>query len=178
MNDMVDTLSSNMNLISKIYFPREVLPVASMLARLVDFAIAGGVVGLLIALYRVPVFIEGLLFLPLILLSQVCLALGLGLFGAALNVFYRDMRQIFMLGLQIWFYATPVFYSIASVPKPLLPVYYANPMAGIVSAYRSVLFDNTLPGPYLIYSAICGAFLLALGLWFFKRVEFQFADVV
>jgi lipopolysaccharide transport system permease protein len=178
ITDMVDSLVGNMNLVTKIYFPREVLPLSSLLARVFDFLIAFGVIVLLIIYYRVQITLLGWLYIPVILLIQLALAFGIGLFGASLNVFYRDMRHIFTLGMQIWFYASPILYPITSIPERFRSLYYLNPMAGIIEAYRAVILYHELPGPYLLVSAGMAIFFLVTGYWFFKRVEFQFADVV
>ena len=178
ITDMIDSLVGNMNLIGKIYFPREILPVSAMLARVVDFFISGIILVSLMVFYKNPLYLDGILYFPLLLILQLVLALGIGFLGAALNVFYRDARPVFALGLQIWFYATPIIYSVSSVPKDFLPFYYINPMVGIITAYRSILFEHTLPGSYLGYSAVFAFVFLFLGYWFFKKVEFQFADVV
>ncbi len=178
ISDMVDLLVGNMNLVSKIYFPREILPIAALFARLFDFFIAEGVFVILMFIYRVPIFIEGWLFLPLIIISQLAISIGLGLIGAALNVFYRDIRPIFALVLQIWLYATPIIYPVTSVPERFRSLYFLNPMAGVMEAYRAVLLYQKLPDAYFYLSAGVALVCLLFGYWFFKRVEFQFADVV
>lgn len=178
ITDMVDSLVSNMNLVSKIYFPREILPIAALFARLLDFGIASIVFIALMLYFRIPAYLPAYLFLPIILIIQLLLALGLGLMGSALNVFYRDLKHIFALGLQIWFYATPIIYPVSSVPSSLHTAYFLNPMAGAIEAYRDVLLDQSLPGNYLILSAASAIVIFLVGYWFFKRVEFQFADVV
>jgi lipopolysaccharide transport system permease protein len=178
VTDMVASLVDNMNLVTKVYFPREILVIAALAARLVDFLVAGAVLVALMLVYRVPIFPLGWLFVPLILLIQIALALGLGLFGAALNVFYRDVKHLFTLGLQLWFYASPIIYPIDRVPPELRGLYFLNPMAGVLSAYRNVLLYGELPDATLwLAAAVAGVILLA-GLWFFKRAELQFADVV
>jgi lipopolysaccharide transport system permease protein len=176
--DMVDSLVGNMNLVSKIYFPREVLPISSLMARLVDFLISFSLLIIFIIIYRVPIYIPGWLFLPIILLTQVILAFGLGLVGSALNVFYRDVKPIFTLGLQIWFYASPIIYPVSSVPERFRTIYFLNPMAGVIEAYRMVLINQELPGAYFLVSVGIAAGIFLFGYWFFKRVEFQFADVI
>jgi lipopolysaccharide transport system permease protein len=176
--DMVNSLVGNMGLVSKIYFPREVLPISAMLARLLDFAIGFSLLLILILIYRVPIYPIGLLILPVVLLVQMAFSLGLGLTGSALNVFYRDITSIVALGLQIWLYVTPIIYPVTMVPERLYPIYFLNPMAGIIEAYRSILLYQELPGPYFALSSIVSVFTLLFGYWFFKRVEFQFADVV
>src|SRR5579859_258926 len=178
ITDMADSLVGNMNLVTKIYFPREVLPIASLLARVIDYLIAFLVVAVLILYYRTPVAPLAWLFIPVILTTQVALALGLGLIGAALNVFYRDIRLIIVLALQIWFYASPIIYPVTSVPARLRSFYYLNPMAGIIEAYRAVILHQSLPDINLLLSASVAVLLLVVGYVFFKRVEPQYADVV
>jgi lipopolysaccharide transport system permease protein len=178
LTDMVNSLVDNMTLVTKIYFPREILPIAAMLARLLDFGIATTVLVVMMVYYRVPFFETVWLFLPVILLIQIALAGGLGLAGAALNVFYRDIKHIIPLGLQVWLYASPVIYPVSVVPERLRGIYFMNPMAGVVEAYRSVLLHSKPPEIYLLWSAFSALALLAIGYWLFKRVEFQIADVV
>jgi lipopolysaccharide transport system permease protein len=178
LTDMSQVLVANMNLVTKIYFPREVLPIAALLARMMDFGVAVGLVALLLVYYRVPAFAQGWLFLPIILAIQLLLVLGLGLASAAANVFFRDVQSLLALGLQIWFYACPIIYPAALVPPALQPLYFLNPMAGVVEAYRGVLLNGQLPGSYLLLSAAAALAIFVGGYWFFKRVEFQFADIV
>jgi lipopolysaccharide transport system permease protein len=176
--DMVTSLVANMNLVTKIYFPREILPMAALFARGLDFLIGITVLLILLIFYRQPLFLLGLLYLPVIILIQLALALGLGFIGAALNVFYRDIQYLISLIIQIWFYASPIIYPVTRVPESIQPFYFLNPMAGVLEAYRAVLLYERLPGPYLWLSAAVSLTVLAFGYWFFKRVEFQFADVV
>ncbi len=178
LTDMSDSLVSNMSLVTKIYFPREALPVAAMFARLMDFGVAAGLLVILMIIFRVPCFPVGWLFLPLILAVQMALVLGLGLGLAALNVFFRDVRSLLILGLQLWFYASPIIYPTTMVPESLRPLYHLNPMAGILEAYRAVLLFGQLPDFHLAWSAAMSLALLVIGYWFFKRLEFRFADIV
>jgi lipopolysaccharide transport system permease protein len=176
--DMANALVDNMNLVTKIYFPREVLPVAAMLARLMDFGVAAALVIFLMLYYQVPPFPLGWLYLPIILAIELILIMGLGLACAAINVFFRDVRSLLVLGLQVWFYASPIIYPVSLVPEWLRPIYFLNPMAALISAYRDVLLERQLPGPYLGVAALISLILFLAGYWFFKRVEFQFADIV
>jgi lipopolysaccharide transport system permease protein len=120
----------------------------------------------------------GWLYVPFILLIQMALALGLGLIGAALNVFYRDARPLVSLGLQLWFYASPIIYPVSAVPERFRSIYFLNPMVGVLEAYRAVLLYQASPSPYLMISAGVAITIFIFGYWFFKRLEFQFADVV
>jgi len=178
LTDMSNSLVDNMTLVNKIYFPREILPVAAMLARLMDFGVAAILVVVLMVVYRIQIFPLGLLFLPIILLIQLVFMLGLGLATAAANVFVRDIRSLIVLGLQLWFYASPIIYPVSAVPENLRPFYYLNPMNGIIEAYRDVLLRSQIPGNYLIPAAVISIVTFILGYWFFKRVEFQFADII
>jgi lipopolysaccharide transport system permease protein len=178
VTDMVDSIVSNINLVSKIYFPRVILVIAAMFARLLDFAIAFMLLLLLMLYYGIPLFSTNWLYLPALLSIQLTLALGIGLAGAALNVFYRDIRHVIVLILQLWMYASPIIYPVALVPEHWRPFYFLNPMAGAIEGYRSILLHNTIPGPYLYISASTALLALVVGYWFFKRVEHQFADLV
>ena len=178
LNDMVGSLVENMSLVTKIYFPREIFPLSALLARFADFLISSIMVVLLMLYFGTQVYLLGLIFLPLIVLVQMTLALGIGLIGAAINVFYRDIKHLFTLGLQLWLYASPVIYPIDRVPERFRSLYYLNPMAGVITSYRDVLLYQQLPSTPLLISAVMAVAILVIGYWFFKRVEFQFADVV
>jgi len=178
IGDMADSLVGNMNLVSKIYFPREILPIASFLARLVDAAVAFLLLVILMVYFKVQINVGNLVILPFILAIQLCLSLGLGFIGSALNVFYRDVRHVIVLILQIWFYASPIIYPVSSVPEALRPVYFVNPMVGVLESYRVVLLYRGLPNENVLISAGVSVVILVIGYWLFKRVEFQFADVI
>ena len=178
VTDMAMSLVQNMNLVGKIYFPREVLPISVLLARLVDFGISFILLAVLVIVYQRPISLIGLLYLPLILGIQLALIMGLGIGSAALNVFYRDVDPLLKLGIQIWFYGSPILYPISLVPAQWQWLYFLNPMAGIIQSYRDILIDDVVPGSYLLPSAIVSLVIFILGYWFFKRVEFQFADII
>jgi lipopolysaccharide transport system permease protein len=178
MSDMVASMVINMNLVSKIYFPREILPFAVLIARVLDFAISLIIVAVLLIVYQLPFFIQGWLFIPVLVLIQLLFTAGLGLIGASLNVFYRDSQYIIGLILQIWMYASPIIYPVSKVPEQYQTLYFLNPMAGILQAYRQILLEGVFPGQTLMMAAGVSIVVFIAGLWFFKRTEFQFADVV
>ena len=178
LNDMAGSIVDNMQLITKIYFPREVLPLSSLLARLLDFFVSYTILFILLIYFKIEIFPLGLLFLPLILVIQIIFMFGLGLGLAALNVFYRDVKPVLGLGIQLWFYASPIIYPLTLVPERLKPFYFLNPMAGILESYRAIFLNGELPGSNLIISAISSLVIYIFGYWFFKRVEFQFADII
>lgn len=178
LTDMVSTLVDHLNLITKIYFPREILPLAAVLARLADFGIALLLVVVLLVYYRMPMSPHAWLWLPVILVIQLGLTIGVGLAVAALNVFFRDVRHVVTLGLQVWFYASPIIYPASAMPVGLNWLLYANPMAGVLEGYRSVLIRGQAPGLALAASAVTAAIALLGGYRLFKAKEVMFADVV
>lgn len=178
LTDMVTSLVANMNLVTKIYFPREILPMASLFARLLDFAIAMGLLVILLLIYDQPFHVLGWLFVPVIVVVQFLFTLGLGFFGAALNVFYRDVQHVVLLILRLWFYATPIVYPVSQVPEQFRTYYFLNPVAGLLESYRSVILFGEWPGSYFIIAIVISIVMFVAGFTFFKRTEFQFADVV
>ncbi len=179
-----ESLVGSANLIRKVYFPRLVIPAASVLAGVVDFAFAFVVLIGLMAFYGVwpgmPV-----LFLPLLLALAFATSLGIGMWLSALNVEYRDIRYVVPFFVQIWLFVTPVIYPASKVAAMLakygIPpwVYGLNPMAGVVEGFRWALLGNG-PGPWatIFTSAAVSAVLLISGAFYFRRMERSFADVV
>lgn len=178
ITDMAESIVTNMNLIGKIYFPRDILVIAALLARLMDFFIAYTLLILLMLFYKLPIFQVTWLFLPILLLVQLSLALGLGLFLAALNAFYRDIKHLVTLILQLWLYATPIIYPVDRVPEAVKPFYFLNPMAGVIEGYRAIMIHGRLPDTTLLISAVTAVIILVFGYWVFKRVEQRFADII
>jgi ABC-type polysaccharide/polyol phosphate export permease len=149
-----------------------------MLARLMDFGIAYLILLVLMFIYRIPVNFSALMFLPLVLAIQIILITGLGLALSAANVFFRDVGSVLGLVMSLWFYASPIIYPITTIPEQYRSLYFLNPMAGILEAYRDILINGQIPGAYMIPAIVISLVLLAFGYWFFKRVEFLFADIV
>lgn len=179
LNDMTASLIQNMDLVTKIYFPRETLPISAMLARLMDFGIAIALLIFLMFYYQVDIQPVGLLFLPLILLIQVLLIMGMGLLLSSMNVFFRDVQSLLALIIQVWFYASPIIYPVDVVPSQLRVFYFLNPMAGILESYRAVLLYQSLPPLLpLLLAGLEALLLLVVGYAFFKRMELVFADIV
>ena len=174
----VPSLVNNLNLVTKTYFPREILPLGAIGAGFLDLVIASTIFLIMFLIYRMPLT-WALLWLPLILALQVMLMIGVTLLGAAVNVLYRDVRFVVPLGLQLWLYASPVIYSVSLVPENLRPLYMLNPMAGIIDAYRQVLLYGEPPnGLYLGLSAAVAVVMFLAGYWVFKRLEVIFADII
>ncbi len=173
-----ESLVRNMHLVTKIYFPREVLPLASVLAGLVDLSIASVVFVLMMLLYRFPPG-STLLMVPVLLLIQILLTSGIVLFASALNVFYRDIRFIVPLGVQLWMYLTPIIYPVDVVPERFRTLYMLNPMAVLIDGYRRViLYREWLDPTQLLVAALISVAVFTLAYAYFKRAEAVFADVI
>ena len=172
------SLVSSSNLLKKVYFPRLVIPVASMGAGLVDFFISFLVLLGLMAYYHVAVTWQMLWIIPLIFLA-ILTALSIGLWLSALNVQYRDIQQMLPFIIQAWFYISPVVYSSSIVPSEKWRLVYAlNPMAGVINGFRWALLGTQQPDASIFISAGVVLVLLVSGLYFFKRMEYTFADIV
>lgn len=174
----VPSLTNNMHLVTKIYFPREIFPIAAMGAAFLDFLIASMIFLGMMIFYRVPVSLS-LMLVPLLLLLQIVLILGVVFFGSAINVFYRDVRFVVPLAMQLWMYATPIIYPLSLVPERFRPLYMLNPMAGIIDAYRTVILRQQMPRwDYLGLAAGISLLLLFFAYRYFKSAEREFADII
>ncbi len=172
------SLVGNSNLIRKVYFPRLAIPIAAVLSGVVDFVLAFVMlVGMMLFYGIVPT--ANVVWLPLLLVLAFVSALGLSLWLSAMNVQFRDVGHATGFLIQLWFYATPVTYPASLLPEPWRIVYGINPMAGVVEGFRwALLGTDTSPGPMLIGSSLAALFLLVSGLYYFRRFEKTFADVV
>ena len=177
--DAAASLVGNANLISKIYFPRLLIPLAAVTTTVIDFAITLVLLVLLMLWYR---FLPGwqLVALPLFLLLAFGLALGLGLLFAALNVEYRDFRYIVPFMVQFGLFVSPIAFSTTDVPAQWRALYALNPMVGIIDGFRWSLLGGraALDGQSTAISIAVTAAVLALGLWYFRRMEHSFADSI
>jgi len=172
------SLISNQNLITKVYFPRLIAPLASVLAGVVDFAIAFVVLLGLMAYYHIiPTW--DILYLPLFVLLAIFSALAVGVWLSALSVKYRDVRYIVPFLSQIWFYATPIAYTSSLIPKNWRVLYGLNPMTGVVDGFRGALLGSQAGNGSMIWvSAIVVMLMFISGLYYFRRMEDGFADVI
>jgi lipopolysaccharide transport system permease protein len=172
-----NSLVGNSNLITKVYFPRLVIPISSVLSGLLDFVL--GLMLLLIFMATMGYFPNLHLFwsIPFLLLALVT-SLGTGLWLCALNVEYRDVRYIVPFLTQFWMFATPIAYSGRMLSEPWRSVYGINPMVGVVEGFRwAVLGRGDPPGSILIISSLAAIAVLASGLYYFRRMERTFADI-
>jgi len=178
LTQSANSLVGSANLIKKVYFPRLVVPISSVLSGLVDFVLAFVVLlGMMIYFGVAPTW--NVLWLPLLVLLAFVTALGVGLWLSALNVQFRDVRYTVPFLTQFWLFATPIAYPSSLLSEPWRTLYAMNPMVGVVEGFRWALLDtNTAPGPMIFVSAAAALGILISGLFYFRRMERTFADVV
>ena len=173
-----NSLVASHNLITKVYFPRLAIPIATVLAGLVDFALAFLVLLVMMLAYGIVPGPEIVALAPLLLLALVT-ALGAGLWLSALNVRFRDVRYVLPFLTQLWLFLTPIVYPSSLLSEPWRTVYGLNPMAGVVEGFRWALLGTAEPpGPMLAASVLAALALLASGALYFRRTERTFADVI
>jgi lipopolysaccharide transport system permease protein len=177
LTESANSLVGSQALITKVYFPRLVIPISAVLAGLVDFAIAFGILLVFFIYYGIAPT-AAVITLPLFLLLAMITALGVGLWLSALNVNYRDVRYTIPFLTQFWLFATPIAYPSSLIPERWRAFYGLNPMAGVVEGFRWALLGTAPPGPMLAVSVAMAVSLLVGGLFYFRRMERTFADVV
>jgi lipopolysaccharide transport system permease protein len=174
-----NSLVGSQNLIKKVFFPRLVIPISSIGAGIVDFLLAFAVLlGMMLFYGLVPT--GNVIWLPFLLLLACITSLGVGLWLSALNVQFRDVKYIVPFLVQFWMFATPIAYPSSLIENETLrAIYGINPMAGVVEGFRWALLNtDTAPGPIIIVSTLAAVLLLISGLFYFRRMEKTFADVV
>jgi lipopolysaccharide transport system permease protein len=176
--DSANSLIGEANLISKVYFPRVIVPLSPVLAGLLDFCIAFIVlIGMMVYYQLYPNIM--IVFLPLLMLLMILTASGVGMFLAALNAKYRDIRYTVPFIIQLWMFASPVVYPASLVPGKYRFLYALNPMVGVIEGFRAVLLGTVaFPTQMIAISALVSVVLFVFGLFYFKQMERYFADVV
>jgi len=178
LNQSSNSLVASANLIQKVYFPRLVIPISSVISGVVDFFLAFLVLLGMMLFYGIHPTVN-ILWLPLLLMLVFVTALGVGLWLAALNVEYRDVRYMVPFIIQFWMFATPIAYPSSLLPEPWRTLYGLNPMVGVVEGFRwALLGTRTAPGPMIIVSSLAALGILIGGAFYFRRMEKTFADVV
>lgn len=175
----ISSIVGNSNLVMKVYFPRELLPVSVVLSNTVNFVLALIALFAMILLFGVRLS-ETLLFLPVILLVQITFSIGLALLLSALTVFFRDVEIIMETVILAWFFLTPIFYRIEDLfPAYARLMYILNPMASIISAYRDVLYYGGMPGiDFLSRTFVTALAVLVVGYVFFHRCSRSFGEAL
>lgn len=177
LTESANSLVSNANMITKVYFPRLVLPLSSIFSKGLDFLISLMLLCIFLIAYSViPVW--EVVFLPWMLMVLLMTSLGMGMILSAMAVQYRDVKHAMTFGVQLLMYAAPVVYPTTNVPERWQIFYAFNPMVGVIESFRSV-FLGTLPFPYvwMVLGTIVSSVLFVFGLFYFKRMERTFADV-
>ena len=186
LTDTGRSLVAHRAMITKVYFPRLAIPLASVLSGLVDFAIAFTVlIGIILYYNYAPnqtyqVYLSpAILTLPFFIILTLVTALGVGLWLSALNVLYRDVNYVLVFLTQLWFFMTPITYSMEIIPDKAQLLYAINPMVGVVEGFRwALLGTGSPPGPLLAVSTTISILILITGLYYFRRMERTFADMV
>ena len=178
LNESGNSLINNRSLITKVYFPRLIIPLAPLFVGLVDFAVASGVLIGMMVFYGIVPGVAALAAPGFVVLALLT-ALSVGLWLSALNVRYRDVRYTIPFLMQLWLFATPVVYPSSLLPEPWRPLLGLNPMSGVVEGFRWALVGQAgAPGWLLAVSVVVVVVLLVGGLWYFACTARTFADVV
>lgn len=173
-----NSLLEHERMITKIYFPRLLLPLSAVLSGLIDFAISFSILIGMMLWYRFTPTL-GILLLPFFILMATLTALGVGLWLSALNVQYRDVRYVIPFLVQFWLFSTPIAYPSSLVPEAWQFLYGLNPMAGVVEGFRWALLGTASISPELLMASLITMFLVLMsGLYYFRKMEETFADVI
>lgn len=173
-----NSLVSHASLVTKVYFPREILPLTYVAAALFDFFVAALALAALLIYYRVAITLNVIYVLPIILILAL-LAAAMAFFSSATQVRFRDIGVAMPLLLQLWMFATPVVYPLSAVPVGLRPFYQLNPLVGVVENFRRVVLQGSTPDiASLAVAAVVAVLLTAVGYIYFKRVEATLADII
>lgn len=171
------SMVTNANILTKVYFPRLIMPVSGILSPLVDFFVALSILILMMAYYGfVPTL--NIIWLPFFLFLAVLTSISVGLWLSALNVKYRDFQYTVPFLIQMWLFVSPVVYPASMIPEKYRLLYGLNPMAGVIEGFRWALLGTNPPGAMIFVSVIIVILLFVGGLFYFKRMEQYFADVV
>lgn len=171
------SMVANAAIMTKVYFPRLVMPLAGVLSPLVDFTVSFFILLAMMAWFGFLPAVT-VVAIPMFVLLALAASLGTGLWLSALNVRFRDFQYTVPFLIQIWFFASPIVYPATLVPEPVRLLYWLNPMAGVIEGFRWALFGTPLPGPMALVSAGIVIILLVTGVFYFRRMEQTYADVV
>ena len=178
LTNATNSLVSHANLVTKVYFPREILPLTYVIAALFDFAVASIMMFALMIYYHVPIGINILYAVPIII-ALALFSTAMSFLFSATQVRFRDIGVAMPLLLQIWMFATPVVYPLSAVPQRLRSIYSLNPLVGMIEGFRQVILKGTPPNAsLLVISTLISVVLLVIGYIYFKRVEATVADII
>ena len=178
LTQATNSLVGSSHLVKKVYFPRLIIPMATVLAGVVDFFLAFAVLLILMAFYGIAPTVN-IVFLPLFLLMTLIASLAVSLWLSALNVQYRDIKYIIPFLTQIWLFATPIAYSSSLLSEPWRTIYGLNPLVGVVEGFRwCLLGTNAPPSMMTLISTLAALLILVSGAFYFRRMEKTFADII
>jgi len=172
------SLIGSANLITKVYFPRVLVPIAAVATGLVDFGLATLMLAPLLAMYRVVPDAGAFLWIPIIVIVELLLAFGIAIWLSALVARFRDLRHVIPFMVQIWLFATPIVYPLSMVPERWRWLVQLNPMAGVVEAFRRSIFGRPVDATPLFWAALLAIALIGTGSIYFRRTERMVADVL
>ena len=173
-----NSLIGSTNLISKVYFPRVIIPITPIIAGLLDFSIAFVVLIGMMAYYHYYSTVL-IIVIPLLVAQMVFIASGVGMILSALSVKYRDIKYTIPFIVQLWFFASPIIYPASKIPEKYQLIYALNPMVGVIEGFRSALLGNTpFPFQMIVVSLSVSIVFFIMGMLYFKRTERFFADVI
>ena len=179
LNGGATSILAHKDMVKKIYFPREVLPIAYVSSCFVNMLFSFLIIFLVILISATPVNLVALCFLPLVMVVEFIMALGIALLSSAITVYFRDLEHILGILSMAWMYLTPIMYSITMVPKSLLPVFMANPMTPVILAYRDILYFARVPSMQtLLLAFLLGILVLVLGFFVFGKLKKHFVEEI
>lgn len=171
------SIQASADMVKKIYFPREVMPIAYVTSAFVNMLLTFVVVFAVLIITGFGINIQALLFLPVIMIVEYILALGIALLTSALTVYFRDLAYILGIVTMAWQFLTPVMYAQEMVPESLLPIWNLNPMTPVIQAYRTILYYKEIPQlETLIHAALLGILVLVVGYIAFRKLQKGFAE--
>lgn len=176
LTESSNSLISNANMITKVYFPRMVLPLASIFSRFLDFIIAFIVVIAFLIYFKITPG-PGLFFLPLLIVQLLLTSLGVGMILSAMAVQYRDIKHALTFLVQLLMYTAPVVYSTTAIPEQYQFAYSLNPMVGVIEGFRAAFLDRPMPWEWIAPGAVVAIITFVFGMFYFRRMERVFADV-
>ena len=178
LTDASRSIIDDSNLVKKVYFPREVLPLSYVISNFINFLFSLIIILTVLMIFRIQA-LKYVYYLPLILIIHLVFTLGLALVVSCANVYFRDIGHILGIMLIFWFYMTPIFYPASMIPSQLYRLYLLNPMASIINIYRDVLFEGNAPSPGNLLTLMLFAGAVSLCAYFiFKKYENSFAKVL
>lgn len=171
------SILSQQDMVKKIYFPRQVLPISYVTSSFVNMLLCFLVIFCVLIITGFGINLNALLYLPVVMIVEYILALGIGLLSAALTVYFRDLEYILGIVTMAWMYLTPVMYSVDLVPEQLLPIFNLNPMTPIIIVYRDILYYKAIPQiSTLLHAFILGLLMLLIGSAVFSRLQRNFVE--